>query len=243
LFVRFCDKIIINVLGGSEPNYFPASMLWQGATTTPVCSEPWLKHHRQAGETLVSQGLADEGRVLLEGVQHGCESGAPAEWRAIQDDIDRIDQRSRSATPTGYDFSWIKEFAKTEPNAQVVLDPRFSNLLVATLPDAKLGDDSLRAALKKSVWLPDDTKVIDDRYVIISGCEPHNCLNRGMLWIDTASQQAIAVTGGTLASRSTEPDKIPDVFWKHARDRFGQLADETVDFIDRSGKTIKVRVP
>ena len=117
-------------------------------------------------------------------------------------------------------------------------------MLVSIVPDAMLEHQSLRGAVKTSVWLPDQSKLIDDRYVVISGCEPHYCPNRGLLWIDTATKQAIAITNGMLASRSTDPSKIPPLFWKHALEVFGPwTGDKTVEYIGPSGKAARVTVP
>lgn len=244
LVARLCGKTIINFSGGIEPNYYPASVLWQGNQIKPVCSAAWLTHHQRAANALETTGMLDEARVLLDGVQQGCESESPAEVRAIRADLARISAATAKAGPAAYDFSWVINEVKRNPDQQLVLDPRFSSMLVSLVPDAMLEHQSLRGALKKSVWLPDAARFIDDRYLVISGCEPHNCENRGLLWIDTATKQAIAITNGSLASRSTDPSRIPELFWKHVLDVFGPwTGDETVEYIGPSGKTVKVTVP
>ena len=236
LVARLCGKTIINFAAGIEPNYYPASLIWQSNQITPVCSAPWLTRHQRAASQLEKTGMLDEARVLLNGVQQGCESESPAGVRAVRADLARIAVATAEASPAAYDFSWVVKEVKRDPDQQLVLDPRFSAMLVSLVPDAMLEHQSLRGALKKSVWLPDPAKWLDDRYLVISGCEPHNCGNRGLLWIDTATRQAIAITDGTLASRSTDPSKIPELFWKHALDVFGGFADETVEYIAPSGQ-------
>jgi hypothetical protein len=243
LLARLCGQTIVNFSGGIEPNYYPVSMLWQADQIKPMCSAAWLRHHQRAGNALEATGMLDEARVLLDGVQRGCESVSPSEVRAIRADLARIAATTAKASPAAYDFTWLLNEVKRDPDQQLVRDPRFSAMLVAVVPDTMFERQSLRGALKKSVWLPDATKLIDGRYLVISGCEPHNCPNQGMLWIDTATRQAIAVTGGTLASRSTDPAKIPPLFWTHALEVFGGWHDETVDYIGASGKTVKVTVP
>lgn len=243
LLARFCGKTTLIFQGGTEPNYYPVGLVWEGTDVTQLCSAPWLARHRRAAGDLVKQGMLDEARVLLDGVQRGCEKTAPAEWRAIQDDLAAIAARTASARADTYDFSWVKAAIKKDQDQQLVLDSRFDAMLIAIVPDAKMGSDSFRGALKKSVWLPDQPRVIDDRYLVISGCEPHNCGNKGFLWIDTTSHQAIAMTNGTLASRSTAADKIPVEFWRHTEEVVGKWADGTVEYLDGAGKTAVVKVP
>ncbi|MEP6783392.1 MAG: hypothetical protein ABI983_06960, partial [Acidobacteriota bacterium] len=59
---------------------------------------------------------------------------------------------------------WLIAEAKQNPDQQFVLDPRFGAMLTTIVPDVQLEYESLRGALKKSVELPGDAKVIDDRY-------------------------------------------------------------------------------
>ena len=243
LVARLCGKTIINLMGGLEPNYFPVGLLWEGTTAKRVCRAEWLTRHQRAANDLEKKGMLDEARVLLDGVQQGCESEAPEAVHAIRDDLVRIKAAAARSSAATYDFSWLIEAIKRDPDQQLVLDARFTQMLVVLVPDAQLGNESLRGAVKKSVWLPDPAKIIDGRYIVLSGCEPHNCGNKGLLWIDLQTKQAIAITGGLLASRTVAPEKIPDPFFKHALEAMGDWADETVDFIDASGKTAKVRVP
>jgi hypothetical protein len=242
LIARLCGKTIINLTGGLEPNYYPESWIWEGSKARPVCSAPWLTRHRAAAADLVKADMLDEARVLLNGVQQGCEKESPAEVRAIKEDLTRIARTTAAASAATYDFSWLMLELKKNPDGQIVLDPRFGAMLVRIVPDVQLENLSFRGALKKSVWLPDDPKIIDDRYVVISGCEPHNCENRGFVWIDTATKQAIAMTGGVLASKTTSASRIPEVFWTHVSDTVGGWPDE-IDFIGADGKTTAVKTP
>ena len=243
LVARLCGKTIINLMGGIEPNYYPDSFIWEGHAIKPICSAPWLTHHRAAAADLVKRGMLDEARVLLNGIAQGCEKESPADVRAINEDIAAIARTTAAASAASYDFSWVMAEAKFRPEHQLVLDPKFGSMLVAIVPDKQLEHESLRGALKKSVWLPDDPKVIDDRYVVISGCEPHNCGNKGFVWIDTATKQAIAMTGGMLASKTTEASKIPAIFWEQTLDAVGEWPDEDIEFIGPGGKATAVRAP
>jgi hypothetical protein len=243
LVARVCGKTIINLAGGSEPNYYPESFVWQGNTVTPVCNATWATRHRAAAADLVKRGLLDEAHVLLDGVRQACKEISPPEVAAIKEDIARIVAATTAASAATYDFSWLMREVKTHPDNQLVIDPRFSPMLVTIVPDAQLEHESLRGALKKSVWLPDDPKIIDDRYIVISGCEPHNCGNKGLIWIDLATKQAIAMTNGTLASKTTNPSKIPMTFWEHTLDAVGEWPEEGIDFIGPDGKTTTVKAP
>lgn len=136
--------------------------------------------------------------MLLDGVQRGCDAESPAEVRAIKDDIARIDAAAAKATAAAYDFSWLIAEAKKNPDQQFVLDPRFGVMLTTIVPDVQLEYESL------------------------SGCEPHNCDNRGFIWIDTAAKQSVVMTGGILASKTTDPSRIPAVFWKQTERRWAR---------------------
>lgn len=243
LVVRLCGKTIINFSAGTEPNYYPDGVMWEGTAARRVCSGPWLAHHRSVAADLLERGMFDEARVLLAGVRSGCEAESPGDVRAITDDLERIAQATANASASTYDFSWLVTEIKTNPDSQLVRDQRFSAMLVAIVPDAQLEHESLRGALKKSLWLPDDARLIDDRYVVIAGCEPHNCPNRGFVWIDTGAKQAIAMTGGVLASRTIPAPNIPAMFWRHTVELLHPAADETIDFVGADGKTVKVKVP
>jgi len=243
LMARLCGKTILNFMGGSEPNYYPDSVIWEGAAARPVCSAAWLTHHRAAAADLVKRNMLDEARVLLDGVRR-CGAATPSDLREINDDLARIVAVAATASGAAYDFSWLLDEVKRNPDQQLVLDPRFGEMLVAVMPDVQIDGESLRGALKKSVWLPGDSRVIDNRYAVIAGCEPHNCGNRGFVWIDAREKRAIAMTGGVLASKTTSASSIPAVFWKQVQDAVGiWTIEKTVDFIGADGKTAAVAVP
>ena len=244
LVVRLCGKTIVSFAGGTEPNYYPISVMWEGSAARPVCSEPWLSHHHAAAAGLEKRGMLDEALVLLNGIRSGCEKESPAAIGAINDSISRLAARTAAASSAAYDFSWLIDTVKTRPDQQLVLDPRFTAMLITIVPDAQLDGESLRGALKKSVWLPDDPTIIEDRYIVIAGCEPHNCGNRGFVWIDTVAKHGIAMTGGVLASRTINPENIPPVFWRHTKELLGQsTANRKLDFIDGRGTRRTVAAP
>lgn len=139
-----------------------------------------------------------------------------------------------------YDVAWLKAAVKRDPGVQLVLDRRFDGLLAAIVPDARLENgQSLRSALKLSIWLPDPAQLIEGRYIVLRGCEPHNCENKGVIWLDTATRQAIGMTAGTLASTTTGASRIPWQFWQHVE----LPAGITMDYVDRAGVKKEVTVP
>jgi hypothetical protein len=126
----------------------------------------------------------------------------------------RLCAAARPSIP--YDFSWLKTLVR-DPADQFVLDPRFDGLLSAIVPDATLeGGTLLREALKLSLWLPEPIELVGERTLVLSGCEPHNCGNRGLVWIDLAEKKALVVTGGLVASTGFEAKSIPPAFWEKA---------------------------
>ena len=243
LVARLCGKTIFNFMGGDEPNYYPDSVIWEDNAVRQVCSGPWLTHHRSAAADLAKRTMLDEALVLLNGISDSCEQHPSPELRVIKDDIAGITAVTTAASADTYDFSWVMREVTTHPDNQLVLDPRFGQMLVAILPNADLDGESLRGALKKSVWLPDDPRIIDDRYVVIAGCEPHNCSNRGFVWIDTQTKQAIGMTGGVLASRNIDPARIPPAFWSHIRTVGGLPTDGPIAFIGADGRKSTVKAP
>jgi hypothetical protein len=243
LIARLCGKTVFNFMGGNAPTSYPDTWIWEGNTARRVCSAPWLTRHQRAAADLVNRGMLDEARVLLAGVRQGCEKESPGEVRAIDDDIARIDASTGAASAANYDFSWVINALKTDPTQQLMLDPRFSAMLVTIVPDVQLDGESFRGAVKKSARLTDDPKIYDNRYVVIGGCEPHNCSNRGFVWIDTLAKRGIAMTGGLLASKTMSAAEIPAVFWTHTQDTADPWHPGKVEFIDAAGKRTTVTPP
>ena len=243
LIARVCGKTIINLLGGNEPGYYPHALIWEGNTVRRVCSAPWLNRQRAAAAELVKRDRLDDARVLLDGVQQGCEKESPAEVRAIRNEVAQIAATTAAASAATYDFSWLISEIKVNQNEQVVHDSRFRPMLVRIVPDARLEHASLRGALTLSVSLPGEVKVIEDRYVLIEGCEPHNCGNSGFVWIDTVAKQGVAMTNGVLASKTTAASQIPPLFWVHTRSTDASWRDGEIAFIDAAGNRTTVKAP
>jgi hypothetical protein len=136
-----------------------------------------------------------------------------------------------------YDFSWLPGVG---PRTQLVMDPRFDGLLSAVVPEARLGDGQpLRDSLKLGLWLAEPPALVDGRYLLIAGCEPHNCGNRGFLWVDTVARKAILSTEDTLASTTVDSAHIPEAFWKQAPVPPGTK----LDYIGPDGGKTQVEIP
>jgi hypothetical protein len=145
---------------------------------------------------------------------------------------------ARSSRPS-YDFTWLMAEVERRPDQQLVLDPRFDGLLSAIVPEWKLEDGkTLRDALKLAVWLPDPAEVVADRYLVITGCEPHNCGNRGLIWIDAVARRSIVSIGELLASTTIDAADVPQEFWDKAR-----VDDGDLDYVGPSGSRTRIRRP
>lgn len=93
------------------------------------------------------------------------------------------------------DTSWVRDFAspvseKGREN-QLNWDPRFRALLQSSLPQHQFfwrdhGRFTLLPALVQTfIGVPGSVLLEHDRYVTIDGCVPHDCGDRGLVWIDT----------------------------------------------------------
>jgi hypothetical protein len=169
-------------------------------------------------------------------------SSATPALRTALDTNARLCERARSSeSASGYDFSWLREWA-SDPARQIAVDPRFAPLLRAVVPDAPNAKE-LREDLKLAVYLPEPTQVRDGRYVVVSGCQPHNCENKGLIWVDTTARKAIFAMAGILGSRQIPSGAIPPQFWDALRDLGPGLwpYDGTdVIYIEPDGKESKV---
>jgi hypothetical protein len=126
---------------------------------------------------------------------------------------------------------------------QIALEPRFDGLLSAAVPDIEVtAEQDVRNKLRDSVWLLDDPKVADGgRYVMVAGCEPHNCDSGGFIWVDLATNAAIAYDREELLSRTIDPQHIPPRFWEDVRDRVPPGPEIT--YRGPSGKSEDIVIP
>jgi hypothetical protein len=97
------------------------------------------------------------------------------------------------------DLSWIRSFtvpAESSGKGKENLlnnDPRFVSLLHSSLPQHQFfwhdrgKFTSLPTLVQTFLGVPDKAVLEEQRYAVISGCVPHDCGDRGMVWIDTQS--------------------------------------------------------
>jgi hypothetical protein len=161
-----------------------------------------------------------------------------------------------------YDYSWLREL-KRNLDQQFVLDRRFNQLLSAAVPDLKFENgDAFRDVLKLNLYLPEKIDFIGDRYVVLAGCRPHDCGEKGLIWVDLATQRSIALatavpaaffrpsaadsTGGAqladviaVGSTTIEAPNVPPEFWEAAT----LLPDTRVMYAGPSPKWQEIEVP
>ncbi len=113
----------------------------------------------------------------------------------------KILAQTESAPPT--DLSWIRDFAVPATPESLAAsqaggenklnwDPRFEGLLKLSFHQRQSfwfdhGRFTPVAALAQEfIGVPGSVLVDEGRYVTVNGCVPHDCGDRGMVWIDTA---------------------------------------------------------
>lgn len=96
------------------------------------------------------------------------------------------------------DTSWVRAFALPSSGSQngqenkLNWDPRFRALLQSSFPQQQfLWRDHgrfmpLPALVQTFIGVPGSVLLDQERYVTINGCVPHDCGDRGLVWIDTA---------------------------------------------------------
>jgi hypothetical protein len=143
-------------------------------------------------------------------------------------------QQMRAASPTATgDASWVKVYATTcRPAFRVCApstdgyenafnsDPRFSPLLRSAFPQRQWfwldggKFTSVPNLIQLFLGVPGSALVDQDRYFTANGCIPHDCVNRGMLWIDTAPHpaQLIFIANDEISGDGKGPDQILWIF-------------------------------
>jgi hypothetical protein len=150
--------------------------------------------------------------------------------------------RSAKGTSAAVDLGWLLELER-DPSRQVVLDPRFDRLLSAIVPDAKVEGEALRDLLKLNLYLPDPAQVSAHRYVVLSGCRPHDCENKGAAWIDTREKTSVVAVNGVVASTSFAATAIPAPAWRALSEVLGLPDGAEMMFVGGDGRTSEVKAP
>ena len=94
-------------------------------------------------------------------------------------------------------------------------DPRLPPLLKHALPQREFwwvnkyhGSAPVSGTVREFLGVPKDVFLDQGRYVTASGCVPHDCGDRGMLWIDTAVRPATLVFVATGAVTNAKGDNV-----------------------------------
>jgi hypothetical protein len=114
--------------------------------------------------------------------------------------------------------AWIKDYASGCPGNQTPCpasprgrenalnwDPRFLPLLKKSFRQqqhwwtGRSGTAPVSGMVQTFLGVPGDVFLDDDRFVTATGCVPHDCLDTGLLWIDTGSHPATLVFVATDA--------------------------------------------
>jgi hypothetical protein len=117
----------------------------------------------------------------------------------------------------GQDLTWIRDFTAPATSAnfttnelgkqnQLNWDPRFTRLLKDSFPRRQYfwfehgRFTPLADLIHEFIGVPGNALLLSNRYALINGCVPHDCGDRGFLWIDTESSPKplliVAATGG-----------------------------------------------
>ncbi len=117
-------------------------------------------------------------------------------------------QQSKAAHEGQTDAQWAKRYApdcSAGPHncgfpGGIIWDPHFLALLRETLPQSESwwvndyrGHSSVTNAVLDFLGGPGPTYFDDNRYLTITGCVPHVCTTKGMLWIDTGTHPSTVV--------------------------------------------------
>lgn len=134
--------------------------------------------------------------------------------------------QTRSAQPATSDLSWVRDFSvpatgeAQEAHAagkenRLNMDPRFEALLKGSLHQRQSfwfdhGRFTPVAELAHEfIGVPGSVLLDENRYVTVNGCVPHDCGDRGMVWIDTATAEkptVIFAATGTVSNGPADRD-------------------------------------
>jgi hypothetical protein len=153
-----------------------------------------------------------------------------------------VRSRDRLRTREGQDFTWLLGLEK-DPDGQFVLGERFEALLTSIVPDFRIDKDWLRDDLRLNLWLPQGTRVIDRRYVVLTGCRPHDCESKGFAWIDVVGKRSAVYAFGYLASMSFAASEVPREVWTQLTETLGPHPGTDIVFVDARGRATKMVIP
>jgi len=107
------------------------------------------------------------------------------------------------------DLGWLHEFVGPYTGKDVKWDQHFQALITASLHQRQsFWHDhgkliSLPDLVQVFIGIPGSVVADEDRFYTIDGCIPHDCMDKGMVWIDSASNVKPAVIFVAMSSVNT----------------------------------------
>jgi len=129
------------------------------------------------------------------------------------------DSQTKPATASvPSDLSWIRDYAAPSTGAEkgrgsdIKWDPRFRSLMQSSLHQQQhFWRDHGRflpipELVQTFIGVPGGVVLEQDRYATVTGCVPHDCEDRGLVWIDTAAKKTTLIFAATGLVRSGPTD-------------------------------------
>jgi len=119
------------------------------------------------------------------------------------------------------DLQWLWQYTKPAPDGNengLTNDPRFAALLKQhlTAPQSFWGNESLADAALEFLSVPGVARSDENRYFTATGCVPHFCPARGMLFVDTAGSHPLIVFAAidwNRESHTTDENNAEYTLW------------------------------
>jgi uncharacterized protein YecT (DUF1311 family) len=143
--------------------------------------------------------------------------------------------RASDQYPASNSTQWLLSYKGKSTN-DFARDQREAYLVRTRIP-AKLSSDLLSALGGP----PDPVFVVDQRYVSVSACVPHDCQEKGFLWMDTKTGISLGAYSAPdtllLGSNEMSPDHIPSAARRALIDWLSEydLRSASVAFIGSAG--------
>ncbi len=111
------------------------------------------------------------------------------------------------------DLSWLWPYTRPDGGANALVnDPRFTPFLKSYLRAPQsfwTRGQPLPAVVRDFLGVPGDVLAEGNRYLTITGCVPHFCPSRGLLWIDTGLPEPLVAFAAIdwISDNRTSADK------------------------------------